>query len=126
MVPKDHFVLTGTTAEFTCCSDVQKLFFWEVKPIGSQSTVDINDISGLVNSFRKSGRLKVSNDNILGCYRLTITDVKLEDAGTYSCVDNEGFGQKTSWELVILSKNSKSRVISPSCSLSISMNWLLS
>lgn len=103
--PKNNFVLKGSTAKFTCCSDVQQLFFWEVKPIGTQSTAYIYDTSGLINGFRTSGRFNVTNGGNSGCYKLTIADVTLEDAGTYTCIDNEGLGQKISWELVIVGKN---------------------
>lgn len=101
-VPKNNFVLEGTTAVFTCCSDVNTLIFWEVKPTGSLSTQDIYGVSGLINGFRNSNRFSVANGSSPGCYRLTIRDVKRENAGTYTCIDNEGLGQKLNRELVII------------------------
>lgn len=99
--PKNNFVLKGATAEFTCCSDVQEPFFWKVKSFGSQYIKYIYDV-GLVNGFRQTGRFNVTEGSSSGCYRLTITVVKLEDAGTYFCVDKQGLGQQLGWELVIL------------------------
>lgn len=101
-VPNNNFVLEGATTEFTCCSDIQERFYWKVKSIVSLSIEDIYD-SGLVNGFRQTGRFNVTDGNSSGCYRLIITDVKMEDAGTYYCVENEGLGQQSSgWELVII------------------------
>lgn len=125
--PRSNFIFEGSTAEFTCCSDIQSLLFWEVKSVGSQSTSDINDIYGLINGFRKFGRFNITDGNRPGCYKLTIRDVKQDNAGTYTCIDDEGLGQTLSWELVIIGKNGQSQVTNIDFSLlGILCYWLQS
>lgn len=87
---------------FTCCSDGPETLFWKHKPVGSTDTKEIYDLNGLVNGFHKSGRFKVTSGRSPGCQSLRTINVSPEDAGTYTCVDNEGLGQSIGWELVII------------------------
>ena len=95
-------ILKGNTNVFTCCSDIQKTLFWKHQPVGSRSIGDINDLRGLVDGYRTSGRFNVTPDISGGCYSLVIKDVTSADVGMYLCLDDAGLGQMKGWELIVL------------------------
>lgn len=100
--PKNRIVLKGATNVFTCCSDIPETHFWKHKAIGSTIAKEIYDSKGLANGFLTSGRFNVTSGSSHGCQSLSSINVRLEDAGTYTCIDKAGQGQTVAWELVVI------------------------
>ena len=62
---------------------------------------------GLDEVYRNENRLKIDAQSV-GQYDLVIVSVDISDAGTYTCIENEGLDVDTAseTELIILGRNS--------------------
>ena len=79
--------------------------WWEYKRVGSNKhqSIYLGNI-GFANEYAAGGRHTIIPDGTKGQYNLHIRSLTLDDAGTYTCVDRDGLGQKSSAELVILGR----------------------
>ena len=62
---------------------------------------DVYDDGKLFGEYR-NGRHEVLVNSSTGQYDLFIRDIQSKDAGTYTCLDNEGIGDRADAELTIL------------------------
>jgi len=52
-------------------------------------------------------RIRIDEDSTSGRYDLVISNVQLEDAGTYTCIDEAGIGEAYKAELVVSGKKER-------------------
>ena len=77
--------------------------WWVYKRVGSnkEQNIFLGNI-GLANEYAAGGRHMIIPDESIGQYNLHIRGLTMDDAGTYTCVDRDGLGSKSSAELVVL------------------------
>ena len=56
------------------------------------------------NGYKRSGRFHIDVDEGSGKYDLLVNDAQSSDAGTYTCIDEEGLGARGDAELIVLGK----------------------
>ena len=102
----------GETVQFECCTDLSVEVEWGVRSIFQrhlQRTPEDHDqyrriysTTGLQRGFNFTGRYNVSGGN--GCYKLTIKNLNSSETGEYMCIEDFGFGRKSSIQLSVYGK----------------------
>ena len=92
--PADHVVVVNGSTIFECSSNQSVI--WSFRRVGQ-----LVDERVYVDGQLSDPRFSV-NRSADDWYGLVISDVRLSDAGLYTCIDNNGFGPPASARLVVL------------------------
>ena len=95
-------VLVGSAATFTCRTDSSRVCWTYREYLSDLHIIDVCEKS-YDNTF--IDRCTVTSHNIAGTYTLTINDVRLSDAGFYSCGDCFDVEKATTHLLILGWKN---------------------
>ena len=98
--PSDLVTQQGQTVEFSCQTDVLASINWNFIPTAAQNEIRIVTGGSLVESFDNKFML---NSNATTSV-LTIMEISVSDSGSYVCIENLGFGERSSSELIVLGK----------------------
>ena len=94
-----HYI--GETFRLVCSDVTLDSLDWIHRSVGSPSPVNLyNSENGISNSYKHDGRYSVEPNIDAGTSVLVIEQIKIEDAGTYSCKE-EDVG-KVEIELIVL------------------------
>src|SRR6218665_765949 len=97
-VPSDTVVVVGQTAYFNCSTTAVQ------NPEIHWQYYDEHVYAG-GKFLSPYDRFIIDIDNSTASYNLVIPSARKEDAGRYCCLDNEGFGEKRSAQLVVLGEH---------------------
>ena len=87
----------GLPVNFTCDSNITQPVDWYYRPRGSHTELRI--VNGGRLAIHLKDKYAVESNDV---YKLMIVQVSMEYGGTYRCVDNFGYGESASAELVVL------------------------
>lgn len=108
--PSDMSVISWTSlVTLACRTDLHEVdtnepayIIWTLKPVGAtELSLIYHDKGKFDGQFEERFSVTRSED---GFMNLTIRNVSFQDAGTYGCVDDHGFGEEAYVELVVLGK----------------------
>ena len=96
--PQNIVTQRGQAVTFSCGSDEVEFVNWKYKSTSSLTDVRISTGGMVINGLKKKFELtRVGQYNIL-----KLKSASLSDGGTYTCIDNAGFGDEATAELVVL------------------------
>ena len=84
---------------FVCETDGQEPVHWIHRPLSSQTYKKIFIAGDIVETVRNKFSITMDGKELM------LNTALLSDSGTYTCIDNLGFGEKTSAELIVLGKD---------------------
>ena len=90
-------VQQGERVEFSCGSNKNESIDWRFRPSATQTEISIVKSGRFVIRFKD--KIKSSKN---GAYKLIINSASMNDGGTYTCIDEMGFGEAASAELTVL------------------------
>jgi hypothetical protein len=94
------------SVELPCFTTIDEQVEWKIisplqdKILGYERR--IYSTLGMQRGFNATGRYSVSEGN--GFYNLTIKNLNISESGEYICIENEGFGSRTSTHLFVNGK----------------------
>ena len=91
-------VQRGEPVEFRCGSNETEPVNWNHRSSAASSEVRIVAGGIIINSFRDT--FSISEDGTSSV--LTLYKAFSSDAGTFTCIDKVGFGERVSAELIVL------------------------
>lgn len=103
VAPQNQVALLGKSVNLNCSTDLSVSVNWEHIPLGSTKPRDVYISRIVVEPYHP--RFTVQREEVgvnITAYNLVVTDVHVEDAGTYRCTDRTGMGEKQSAELTVL------------------------
>jgi len=84
----------GQTFTLPCRTSRGKSAIWWYQDNPMASDEDIINVRGdVMNGFKRSGRFTLRSD-VEGDYSLVIENISLSDAGLYTCVIDDGYGDR--------------------------------
>lgn len=89
----------GEDAKLNFSTCVYRPFYMDHIPVGKSHADDLYNNGKLLNDYAKSGRFRIEDSS--GSCALYITNVKTSDAGTYTCRENSGLGQRHDKDLIV-------------------------
>ena len=97
--PSNVMAVTETTAKFNCSTTTGVVFWFVTRLNGSHEP--IYKTGSVYQSFQKRFKVEEVDDDI---FNLLITNIQIDDAGTYMCID-QGFGANATAQLIVIGKN---------------------
>ena len=102
----------GETVQLACFTDLNEEVEWGIRSIFQrdlQRTPEDHDqyrriysTTGLQRGFNFTGRYSVSGGN--GYFNLTIKNLNITETGEYVCIEDFGYGRKSSTQLSVYGK----------------------
>jgi len=98
--------LVNGTTRFSCCSDTPLPIHWHfIRPRDNDVHVIYNGVS--VHTDLRRGSFDVRFDARTGCSLLTVGQIQLSDAGTYSCLESNTAQRQLRFDLVVFGQFSQ-------------------
>jgi len=106
VTPIPTFAVAGQAETLLCCSNhATDPVTWHVEKVGKEEKITIFLGGFIIDSFKPRFFVLATST---GCYHLKIHNITFQDAGNYTCTDEDGFatgeGRVASAEFVVIGK----------------------
>lgn len=88
VTPDSIIAVAGTDVRINCTVNSNESVIWETTPFGKIRSQPVYDGNNFLNHFSESGRFTLDKISRPGSHDLLISNVELNDAGSFSCIES--------------------------------------